>query len=130
MFFINQTASDTSVTATYTWQSNVTLAIGTTIEIAMPEFQGTAATISTCQSTALNFTIANTGTGADYKVILTTGGEEVTAGMDCAVNITGLTNPSSSGLPAYTVKVNDNTNDQLQIATSPDNVTSAAIVGG
>merc|ERR1711991_653560 len=94
-------------TVTYTWQSDVTLPIGTTVEIAMPGFSGTAATSSTCQSTALNFTIANTGTGADYKVILTTGGEIVTANTDCAIAITGLTFPASIDTPAYKVTVVD-----------------------
>merc|ERR1711998_285984 len=123
----NTYTNATTVTATYTWKSDIALETGTTIEIAMPGFSGTAATTSNCQSAELTFNIANTGTSANYKVTLTTAGATVTTGTDCEIVITGLTNPSSSGSPSYLVGVYDDQDKSRQPPTVPDTVTNAAI---
>ena len=75
----------------------------------------------------MTFTIANSGNGSDYKVTLTTAGEAVTVNADCAIAITGLTNPASASTPAYQVTVIDTATPGSQYATTPDTVTNAAI---
>jgi hypothetical protein len=125
----SQAAAATSNTATYTFQSDVALAIGTTLEIVMPNFAGTATVaVGTCVNggTAPTFTVANTGTGATYKVTLTTATAAIVVNTDCAVTIGALTNPASSGAPAYTVAVTDGTVG-TQAATVPDTVSGASI---
>jgi hypothetical protein len=126
----SQAAGATSNTATYTFQTDVALATGTTFVIAMPNFAGTSPTVTvgTCVNggTAPTFTIDDSGTGATYKVTLTTATTAIVVTTDCTVTIGALTNPASSGAPAYTVAVTDGTVG-TQAATVPDTVSGASI---
>jgi hypothetical protein len=120
--------------ATYTFKSDLALGKGTTLTIAMPDFEGTGpnVSVSSCNnnSNIPNFTIAVNGTGADYKLIVTVGtANDIVADLECAITIGLFDNPNSGGAPAYTVRVVDN-DVGIQVAMIPDTVSSAFITTG
>ena len=127
----SKAAGATSNTATYSFKTDVVLATGTTLAIAMPNFAGTATVaVGTCVNgnNAPTFTVASTGTGAAYKVTLTSATAAIVVTTDCTVTIGALTNPpvANIGAPAYTVAVTDGTVG-TQAATVPDTVSGAFI---
>ena len=120
--------------ATYTFKSDLALGKGTTLTIAMPDFEGTGpnVSVSSCNNNnnIPNFTIAVDGTGADYKLIVTVGtANDIVADLECAITIGLFDNPNSGGAPAYTVRVVDN-DVGIQVAMIPDTVSSAFITTG
>merc|ERR1711871_1040204 len=124
-------AGATANTATYTFQTDVGLATGTTFAIVMPNFVGTSPTVTvgTCTNggTAPTFSVAQANSGtATYTVTLTSATAAIATGSDCTVTIGGLTNPGTSGAPSYTVEVTDGSVG-TQAATVPDTVTGAFI---
>ena len=126
----SQAAGATPNTATYTFQTDVALATGTTLAIVMPNFAGASPTVTvgSCDNggTEPTFSIAASSSGATYKVTLTTATTAIVVTTDCTVTIGALTNPASSGAPAYTVAVTDGTVG-TQAATVPDTVSGAFI---
>ena len=88
----NQVASSTGGTLTYTWQSDVTLAIGTTLTMVLPGFSGTPATSTSCANgggTELGFSIATTGGSSTKKERQTKTEINIAEGTESEKKMTG-----------------------------------------
>lgn len=89
------TSQSTTISYSFTYSANI--AVGDTIILALPQWSGGSPAVGTKVGCGpATFTIATSGTGAGYTIVLTVGTSTYPATVACTVPVTGLTNPSST----------------------------------